>query len=443
MTEGGSSENLAQTSLSLKHNFAWTFAGNVVYAGCQWGMLVVLAKLGTPDMVGQFGLGLAICAPVFMFTNLQLRAAQATDSKREYCFSDYLGLRLITTTLALLVITGIVVVARFRVQTGLVILAVGVAKGFESISDVFYGLCQQRERMDRIAKSMMIKGPLSLAALGLAVYETGSVLWGVVALALAWAAILASYDVRSGTFVLSLAGEALPDTAYQGQVPSVSLKPRWHRKALAKLAWLALPLGFVMMLISLKTNIPRYFIQHYLRERELGIFVALAYVMVGGSLVVNALGQSATPRLAKHYEEGQLWAFRTLLLKLAGIGAVLGGAGIVVAAVAGRPILAALYGAEYAAHAHVFLWLVAAGAIGYVASFLGYGMTAARYFRAQVPLFALVSGASAAACLWLVPADGTRGAAMALILAAIVQAGGSLAVISYALRRRCAEPCER
>ena len=33
--------------LTLRMNFLWTLAGNVVYAACQWGILVVLAKLGT------------------------------------------------------------------------------------------------------------------------------------------------------------------------------------------------------------------------------------------------------------------------------------------------------------------------------------------------------------------------------------------------------------
>jgi hypothetical protein len=50
--------------LSLRRNFAWTVLGNVTYAACQWGMLVALAKLGSPEMVGQFALGLAIGAPV-------------------------------------------------------------------------------------------------------------------------------------------------------------------------------------------------------------------------------------------------------------------------------------------------------------------------------------------------------------------------------------------
>jgi hypothetical protein len=49
-------EPLAQQrsrQLTLRVNFLWTLAGNVVYAACQWGILVALAKLGTPQMVGR------------------------------------------------------------------------------------------------------------------------------------------------------------------------------------------------------------------------------------------------------------------------------------------------------------------------------------------------------------------------------------------------------
>jgi hypothetical protein len=73
-------------------------------------MLVVLAKLGSPEIVGQFTLGLAVTAPVVLFTNLSLREVQATDAKHQYLFSDYLGLRLLLTGLALVAITVIIAV---------------------------------------------------------------------------------------------------------------------------------------------------------------------------------------------------------------------------------------------------------------------------------------------------------------------------------------------
>lgn len=418
--------------LTLRRNFSWTFIGNAVYAACQWGMLIVLAKLGSPEMVGQFTLGVAITAPVVMFTNLQLRAVQATDAKRQFLFSDYLGLRLFATGLALLIIAGITLAASYRWETALVILLVGLAKAVESISDVFYGLIQQHERMDRIAVSLMIKGPLSLLLLGIGVHLSGSVVWGAVGLVVAWSVVLVGYDIRSGVLMLK---NTLHRPKIMGRHQLVVPKPHWHLSTLRKLVWLALPLGFVMMLISLNTNIPRYFIEHSLGERELGIFAAIAYLMVAGNMVVSALGESASPRLAKYYAVGDSKAFRILLLKLVGIGALLGGIAILVALVAGKEILSILYQPEYAQHSYLFVWLMVAAGIGYISSFLGYGMTAARYFRIQMPLFALVTTISAIACLWLIPSIGLQGAAIALIVAAIVQGSFSLGVIIYALHR--------
>ena len=406
-------------SLSLRQNFSWTFVGNIVYAACQWGMVVVMAKLGSPEMVGQFTLGSAITAPVIMFTNLQLRGVQATDAKRQYLFSDYFGLRLISTGLALLIITSITVKAGYRWDTSLCILLIGLAKSFESISDVIYGLIQQHERMDRIATSLMVKGTLALLLLGLGIYLSGSLFWGVVGLVFADGLRLI-YDIRSGASILN---------------PISLVQPRWHWKTLRNLVWLSLPLGVVMMLISLNANIPRYFIERYLGERELGIFAAISYLMVVGGTVVNALGESASPRLAKYYADGNREAFASLLLKLVGIGALLGGVGVLIALVAGKPILTLLYRPEYAQRADLFVWLMLVSGINYVASFLGYGMTAARYFRVQMPLFTLVASTSALVCFWLIPSWGLQGAVMALIIAALVSAMFSLGVIFHAIRR--------
>jgi O-antigen/teichoic acid export membrane protein len=428
--------------MNLRQNFSWTLIGNVVYAACQWGMLVTIAKFGSPEMVGQFTLGLAITAPIFMFTNLHLRTVQVTDAKKQFLFGNYLALRIIGTTIGILSIIGIVATAGYRQDTSLSILWIALAKSFESISDVCYGLIQQNDRMDRIARSMIVKGILSLILMTLGVYISGSVMWGTIGLAVAWGIVLLCLDLPNASkFTIdsslrqSVKAQASP--SFQIKIlPQFSItmpQCNWDVKALTKLAWLALPLGFVMMLISLNLNVPRYFIQNYLGEKPLGIFGALSYLIVAGNIVINALCESASSRLAKYYAAAERREFGLLLVKLMMICGCFGVGGMLLASIGGRQVITLLYRSEYAQHQEVFLWLMLAGGIGYVSSALGYAMTAARYFRVQIPLFIIVTGTSALGCLWLIPSSGMTGAALALVIAAAVQFLLNLGVVAHAL----------
>jgi O-antigen/teichoic acid export membrane protein len=420
-------------ALSLRLNFTWTFAGNLVYSGSRWVMLAMLAKLGSPEMVGQFSLGLAVSAPVFMLTNLQLRTIQATDAREEYVFGDYLALRLVMTALAILVIAGIAISSSYRPETAWVVFLVGLSKVFESVSDIFYGLFQRHERMDRVALSMMLRGPSALVLVGVGVLLTTDLIWATVGLVIAFALTLVGYDFPVGRRTLGSVQQT-EDRQLLNASQTVSLHPRWEASTLTRLVWLSLPLGCVMMLISLRTNIPRYFVEHYLGERELGIFAAMIYLMVVGNQLVVALGRSATPRLANHYAHGNVGAFRVLLFKLIGIGALVGVMGVLGAALWGRGILQVLYRPEYAEHPSVFLWLMIAAAFSHMASFLGYAMTAARQFWAQIPLFVAVNALTVVTCFWLVPSLGLKGGAISYAISMATELLCSLVVVGLALR---------
>jgi O-antigen/teichoic acid export membrane protein len=109
---------------------------------------------------------------------------------------------------------------------------------------------------------------------------------------------------------------------------------------------------------------------------------------------------------------------------------------IVLIWLAGHQILLLIYRPEYAERTSVFLWLGLSSGISYVASLLGYAMTAARYFRAQLPVFLITTVVTAVGCTIFVPQYQLFGAAIAMILAAICQAIGSAMVITHALQNR-------
>jgi O-antigen/teichoic acid export membrane protein len=394
----------------LRLAVAWTLAGNTIYAACQWGMLMVIAKLASADSVGVFALAFAMTAPVMMLSNLQLRAVQATDARDQFAFGHYLAMRIVTIAGALLVCLPIGLFSVSRPVVGVVLL-IAAAKAVESMSDVLYGLMQRRRDMRSIAVSMIAKGILSVAALGIVLYATASLPLACLALAGSWALVLGLYDLRVVRGLLALSGTAM--------------QPIWNWPALRSLAAVALPLGLVMGVLSLHANVPRYFIGASLGIAEVGAFSAMASLGLAGSTICNALGQVASPRLANDYADGKQRPFLLTVAKLLIAALAAGLLGIAAAATWGSWLLTVLFRTEYGRFQDVFVILMFSAGLSYLASVLGYALTAARRFYCQLPIFAIALAVTVAVCLWLTPRMGLRGAAIGAAAGSLTQMLGA------------------
>ena len=126
--------------------------------------------------------------------------------------------------------------------------------------------------------------------------------------------------------------------------------------------------------------------------------------------------------------------FRSLLLKMVAAGGGMGLAGLVVAQLLGVQLLTLLYGREYAAHHQIFLVLILATAIYCVACMLTSAVTSARCFKIQVPLYALVVGSNALACMRWVPKAGLAGGAAAMAVASMMHLVLGAGVMAWLLR---------
>lgn len=415
----------AHRQKSLPHNFAWTLAGNLIYSASQWGIVVVLAKWGDTATVGQFALAVALTGPIMMLAGCALRTVQATDTTSDFTFGDYLGFRSLALGAALAAIAFLAVGVGESAAIVGVVLAVGLAKTFESLSDLFYGALQQREQMERIGKSMIVRGSFSLVAVAAAIWlaragsATSLALVAALVLAACWGLALLAIDVR--------------DARIHG---GLSLRPRFDRRRLFKLAKLTAPLGITVVLGSLIINMPRYVIERYLGTEELGIYAALAYFALVGNLIANALANAVMPRLSRYWVQEDVRDFRRLLLNLLAMGVVFGAAGIALASLCGEAILTIAYRPEYARFNDVFLILMASTALSFQVCFLDTAIYASRCFRVHIPINAAVAVLVLAAAMAWVPRYGLHGAAWAACLATGVQAAARCAFMGWLLRRR-------
>ena len=406
---------------SLRRNFSWTILGNAVFAGCLWGILVVLTKMGSPDIVGRFALGSAIATPVFMFANLQLRAVLATDAAKSYEFRDYLGVRLLFLPAAMLLVLVIAFLGYNREQF-LVISVFGLVRLAESLSDIFYGFAQKNERMDLVARSLWLRGLAALVLFGGTFYLTRSLVLSLAAQAAGWGLTVLLFDWPRLRGLIRTAGET-------------SLRPRWNRKTVKEIVWMALPLGFVMLLVTLRNTIPRTFLESIYGEEELGIFSALSYLVIAGSTVILALSQSSLARLSKYFAEGRREQFRSTIIKIVAVGVLIGIGGVLVAAVAGRPLLALLYSPEYAEYDGLFVLIMIAGGVTYVGSLLGAPVMAMRCFREILRVY-IGNVIVLVLLVWqLIPRYGMTGAAIAMLGGAVWVLVGNCLVIRQGISK--------
>lgn len=409
---------------TLRKNFAWTFVGNMVSAGCQWSTLSVLAKLTSPDLVGQYAFALALTAPLMMLASFNIGVMLVTDLTQRYSFVEYRRTRLLLMAVSFSVIA--IIASHYSFEVAGVILFIAIAQLTDSYSEIYYSLMQRRERMETIALSLISRGVLSLSSACVILFATHSLLLATASIALSKIIVLVAYDLRKCVEYAQYADPSCCE--HMG-------KSRALARTFQILATV-FPLSIVTILTSLTMNTPRYFIEHYAGHKDLGIFAALWSLLTAGNMIAIALGQSMFPRLSRLFAEMDLEGFKSLIRRatLAGIG--IGVAGVLGSVVLGRFILRLVYGPVYAEYSWLFTAIMGAGTLMYLITLLGFASTAAKAFKEQAVLMGVVVCASGAACFYLVPSFGLWGAVASAAIAAFAHITGLLVILFRLIRQQ-------
>ena len=423
--------------LSVKRNFSYMVAGDVIFNGCQWGILAIIAKLGNAEMVGRYALALVIISPIFLFVNLNLRSVQVTDYHRKHIFSEYVGLRTVATFVALVFIGLLLCVMHYDRETGLVIIMVTLLKIFDSTSDLIYGLMQQNERMDFIAVSRIIQGVTQLFLAYIVMKATSNIVSVITVLAIASGIVTALYDVRKAVFVIGGQAKTRREKA-ETTSPFRALIPSFNTKSLIPLFTLSLPLGIVAVLNLLNINIPRYFISHYSGLAELGIFTAMWSILHPIGMIAGSFMQSIFPMVARYYVE-DINAYKKSLIKMVIIVLGCGIAGVLMAQFLGRTVLTVLFRPEYATHPDVFVVIMLAASLQYIASVISGFVSAARFFKPQPIIWVITILVNSAFCWFLVPKFGIKGAAWAYFGGCLTWMLGYMITIAFIINKKSQE----
>ena len=395
--------------LLLLKKAKWLVGGNFVFAFSQWVILIFFARMTNQENLGQYALALAIVTPIFAVGNLQLRPLYILDvnSEQKYTYTHFYYLRLICSFIAL---ACCLVLGLFFNVSILVLLLVGLLKFFESYSDIIYAYYNAHDQTQLISKSLFLKGALSVLAVALGLYlfdfYTALILFLFVYLVV-WLVIDNLYIQKTQ------------------EIKKMSLDLEIMKSAI--------PMGISLGIVTLQSNIPRLFLDQYASIEAVGIFTVLSYFIIVGSIFINSICQYLSPRLTHAWNHNRAY-FKKLLSMALLIAGGLGLIAIFLSYFMGEFVLNLVYGAEYIAYTDAFVLTMVAGFILYLATVLGYTLTAIGFIKQQVYLFSIVLIFSVLVSYLCIPEYGIIGGIYTLMVSYLVQCVLSLLVVLFRLK---------
>ncbi len=395
--------------LLLLKKAKWLVGGNFVFAFSQWVILIFFARMTNQENLGQYALALAIVTPIFAVGNLQLRPLYILDvnSEQKYTYTHFYYLRLICSFIAL---ACCLVLGLFFNVSILVLLLVGLLKFFESYSDIVYAYYNAHDQTQLISKSLFLKGTLSVLAVAVGLYlfdfYTALILFLFVYLVV-WLCIDNLYIQKTQ------------------EIKKMSLDLGMMKSAI--------PMGISLGIVTLQSNIPRLFLDQYASIEAVGIFTVLSYFIIVGSIFINSICQYLSPRLTHAWNHNRAY-FKKLLSMALLVAGGLGLIAIFLSYFMGEFVLNLVYGAEYVAYTDAFVLTMVAGFILYLATVLGYTLTAIGFIKQQVYLFSIVLIFSVLVSYLCIPEYGIVGGIYTSMVSSLVQCILSLLVVLFRLK---------
>jgi O-antigen/teichoic acid export membrane protein len=392
---------------------AWSMIGQIVYVLSQLTILVSLARFGTVEDVGRFGLATAITGPIFFLFSLGLRFNLATDTASSFGFGTFVAVRLIGAIGGLLTVSAIAALT-IRDPLTLTILALfGLAKAVELHSDLMYGVFQKHGKLRWVATSQILRGVLSAVLFSAIMIVFGSPGLAFLTFFAVWLGVLLLYDIPRA-FI------------FEGRVHRIAAPAEIWR-----LAWNSAPLGAAGFFANLSASTPRIVLANFVGLEALGYFTSVAYFYQSANMVIQSINQAIIGKLARFWTEGKPRPFWILMLKISALLTALAVVGVLVAIPIGGHVLALLFGEDYRPYGTLLVLMLLALAINIPATVLQTGLMAQRRFTAQLVNRIIFSILVAVFCPIAVLLYGLNGAAIGFAMAAALQ----LPVVLLLLRR--------
>lgn len=407
---------------TFKKKAAFAAVGNFSTTAALAVIMVLIAKVETSvettEMVGRFSYAFTICSPLFLLASLRLRDVSATESPESYSTQLFFNITLVTNGIALASVLPVCWLLRLESETILLAVSIGLWKVVNALRDIVLGFHQRTANMQIVATLQVARSLATIAAFAVTFLLSGNLVLSIFTVFIVNLLLFLLQDLRT-----------LPSTSW-----GFSTGEGTQFQAGIKMALIVLPLGLGGAIFALNMVIPRVLLEKYFSYEQVGIFAVAALFARLGTPIMQALGQTASARLAESFRNRDASGFMAMMRKAVVLPVCFGVTSVLAAWFAGPGLLKLVFSPAFEIDSASAALIMVYSAMIYTATFLTYGMIAARRMMSQLVILLLTVCTIAVVGLILIPNFGVLGACISLVASAAVRIVGTYFVIGTIIR---------
>jgi O-antigen/teichoic acid export membrane protein len=379
-------------------------------------MFLVMWITRSTLLLGFYTLATTLAAPIFEFSQLNLRVVQATEPRQSDRLSLFLCVQSITAVFATLASLIAGVCFGYSMMELQVIAAVCAMATIDAVGDVVHGLLLKHDHLPEVGISQLARSVLRVV-----LFSVGLWLWTDMRFAILLMAV--------ASLVVALVWDARWARRVHAPVAAASSSFSWPVNEIVAISLLSLPLACSRFMDRYTIGAPRLVLNEYYDGETLGIFGGATCFLMVGQLCISAMADGLRPRLARSWNEDRDSFFR-LWMKFVGLATLVGFVAIPVTFLVG-PWALRLLGPEFPEHQDLLLGMVIASGPFFVSGIVDTAITSARMFGWMLPISCCGFAATILSSFLLVPTHGMTGAVWSTGLGNTVRLLASLGVVGW------------
>lgn len=350
--------NVNEDKIIVRSTF-WNLISSVINAAYSAILMFFIGRIVGMDQVGIFSIASAYAYQCLSLGVFGVRNVQASDVKREYTFSDYFYLRVVSSIAMYLLLVYYTFCHGYSTDKMAIIVSFGIFKSIEAIEDLYHGEYQRYNRLDIGCILQATRYMISLLFFVVVLFITKNLILSFVASTLLTAIIC---YIQNAAIIKEYVKDKI--TFHFGKVKHLFL--------------ICAPICISNTISTYIVNMPKYAIDKLSNDLMQSSYGILTLPVVTINLLSAVIYRPVVNTLSKHYYEKDYKSFLKIIVQQTGIILLLTTLIIIFGYVIGLHLLEIIYSASLGKDMGAFMVMLLGGGMNTISAFLMIVLTVQR-----------------------------------------------------------------